>query len=77
MNYTIFAAILGADLILNATFNEITELAKPCRFSDCSHISEPGCAVLSAVSNQQLSQRRLLSYQKLMREQALNGHYIS
>ncbi len=55
------------------TFGEITELAEQCRFSDCSHSSEPGCAVQQAIEEGVLAPRRLTSYQKLMREQALNS----
>lgn len=58
---------------VNATFSEITDLALTCRFSDCSHTKEPGCAVLKAVDSGELDERRLVSYQKLMREQAING----
>lgn len=55
------------------TFGEITALAEQCRFGDCSHSSEPGCAVQQAIVAGTLAPRRLISYQKLMREQALNG----
>ncbi|MER5513610.1 ribosome small subunit-dependent GTPase A [Streptomyces sp. NPDC002763] len=49
-------------------FSEIEELAKGCRFSDCGHESEPGCAVRLAVETGELPVRRLESYRKLMRE---------
>ena len=49
-------------------FAEIEELAGRCRFHDCAHIAEPGCAVLVAVENGELPERRLDSYRKLMRE---------
>ncbi|PSW22274.1 ribosome small subunit-dependent GTPase A [Photobacterium sanctipauli] len=55
------------------TFSEITELAQQCRFGDCSHESEPGCVVQQAIADGTLAPRRLVSYQKLMREQALNS----
>jgi ribosome biogenesis GTPase len=58
---------------VSETFGEITELAQNCRFFDCSHKSEPGCAVQRAIKAGQLPERRLLSYQKLHLEQALNG----
>ena len=54
------------------TFSEITELASECRFSDCQHQDEPGCAVLQAIEAGHLDERRLVSYRKLMREQAFN-----
>jgi ribosome biogenesis GTPase len=49
-------------------FAEIEELAGQCRFQDCAHVAEPGCAVLAAVDSGDLSERRLDSYRKLMRE---------
>ncbi|MFB6551011.1 ribosome small subunit-dependent GTPase A [Streptomyces sp. NPDC056405] len=49
-------------------FAEIEELGRDCRFHDCAHESEPGCAVLAALDTGELPQRRLESYRKLMRE---------
>lgn len=49
-------------------FSEIEELAGGCRFHDCAHGSEPGCAVLEAVETGVLPERRLESYRKLLRE---------
>jgi len=49
-------------------FSEIEELAERCRFHDCAHDAEPGCAVRDAVESGELSHRRLESYRKLMRE---------
>jgi ribosome biogenesis GTPase / thiamine phosphate phosphatase len=43
-------------------------LAQECRFHDCRHVSEPGCAVQSALARQQLSPQRFESYLKLRRE---------
>lgn len=53
---------------LGKTFSEIIELAKQCRFTDCQHQSEPGCAVQAAVADGQLSTDRLEHYRKLIRE---------
>lgn len=58
---------------VSETFNEITELALQCRFGNCSHDTEPGCAVNAAIESGRLSARRLTSYQKLNREQAVNS----
>lgn len=58
---------------ISATFADIEELARGCRFSDCQHSTEPGCAVLSALDSGALDERRLRSYSKLLREQALNA----
>ncbi|MEV6592070.1 ribosome small subunit-dependent GTPase A [Streptomyces acidicola] len=49
-------------------FAEIEELAAECRFHDCAHAAEPGCAVLAAVDSGELPERRLDSYRKLLRE---------
>ncbi|GAA4895519.1 ribosome small subunit-dependent GTPase A [Streptomyces coeruleoprunus] len=49
-------------------FAEIEELAAECRFHDCAHQAEPGCAVLVAVEEGTLPERRLDSYRKLLRE---------
>lgn len=49
-------------------FSEIESLAEQCRFHDCAHEAEPGCAVLAALEDGSLSQRRLESYRKLIRE---------
>ncbi|MEU5631723.1 ribosome small subunit-dependent GTPase A [Streptomyces rishiriensis] len=49
-------------------FAEIEEFARDCRFHDCAHDAEPGCAVRAAVDEGELSVRRLESYRKLVRE---------
>ena len=58
---------------VNSTFSEITSLAEHCRFANCRHDNEPGCAVQDAISQGELQSRRLSSYQKLMREQEFNS----
>ena len=57
-----------AEAGVGQTFAEIEELAAECRFHDCSHEREPGCAVLAAVDDGELPVRRLESYRKLVRE---------
>ncbi|WP_328421772.1 ribosome small subunit-dependent GTPase A [Streptomyces sp. NBC_00443] len=57
-----------AEAGVGQVFSEIEELAGRCRFQDCAHESEPGCAVRSAVDAGELPERRLESYRKLMRE---------
>jgi len=54
----------------SATFSDIAELAAHCRFRDCAHESEPGCAVIDAVAKGELPAARLDSYRKLRLEQA-------
>ncbi len=55
---------------LAAAFADITALARSCRFSDCGHHHEPGCAVLAAIADGSLERRRLESYVKLGEEAA-------
>jgi len=54
---------------LEATFADITALAEACRFGDCKHRTEPGCAVQAAIAEGTLTVRRLESFEKLQREQ--------
>ena len=58
---------------LSKTFAEIEELARHCRFRDCTHTSEPGCAVLAAAESGELDSRRLESYHKLEHETSYDG----
>jgi ribosome biogenesis GTPase len=53
---------------LESVFTDIEELAELCRFDDCAHRAEPGCAVVEAVETGELPQRRLDSWFKLNRE---------
>ncbi|GAA2145058.1 ribosome small subunit-dependent GTPase A [Kitasatospora kazusensis] len=53
---------------LAQAFSDIEELAENCRFHDCGHHSEPGCAVSAALADGTLPQRRMDSYLKLQRE---------
>ena len=50
------------------TFEDIADLASRCRFRDCGHAHEPGCAVREAVQGGSLDPKRLESYRKLQRE---------
>ena len=52
------------------TFSDIEELAGGCRFHDCRHAGEPGCAVSGAVADGRITPQRLENYHKLAREQA-------
>lgn len=62
----LYAMSQGVDLV----FSDIEELALRCRFHDCGHAGEPGCAVLEAVESGELPERRLESWRKLQREAA-------
>ena len=55
---------------LSETFSDVEELAAQCRFSDCAHRTEPGCAVQAALEDGTLSFARWASYKKLQRELA-------
>lgn len=57
-----------AEAGVGQVFSEIEELAEGCRFHDCAHDAEPGCAVLAAIEDGSLPERRLESYRKLLRE---------
>jgi ribosome biogenesis GTPase / thiamine phosphate phosphatase len=60
--------VLGDEGALGATFDEIASYARSCRFSDCRHETEPGCAVRSAIEAGIISAGRLASHQKLEAE---------
>jgi ribosome biogenesis GTPase len=55
---------------LDLAFGDLAELAARCRFRDCGHGGEPGCAVTAAVDDGSLSVDRLDSFHKLQREAA-------
>lgn len=55
---------------LGGSFQDIEDLAKRCRFSDCLHGDEPGCAVREAVEDGLLDPGRLASYEKMKREES-------
>lgn len=63
----------GADA-LDGAFDEIAEFARRCRFADCTHASEPGCAVREGVESGAIERERWESYSKLQRE--LRHHAI-
>jgi ribosome biogenesis GTPase len=61
---------LGETSDVEASFVDIGDLAEGCRFTDCRHEAEPGCAVLAAVAEGLLDAARLESFRKLQRERA-------
>ena len=65
--------IAGVDEALADVFDDIEALSANCRFKDCRHESEPGCAVLKAVDNGELDERRVRNYMKLLRENERNS----
>ncbi len=62
--------LLESDEGLHATFDEIESVAAGCRFADCTHTGEPGCAVRQAVADGEVDAARLASFHKLRRELA-------
>ncbi|ACY17770.1 ribosome small subunit-dependent GTPase A [Haliangium ochraceum] len=64
--------MLGGEGGLEVAFAELAEVAARCRFRDCTHDDEPGCAVLAAVAEGELGEERVRSYRRLRRERAAN-----
>jgi ribosome biogenesis GTPase len=62
--------LLGVGDGLDQGFEDILELSANCRYANCSHTQEPGCAVLAAVKSGELSEARYFSYMKLKTESA-------
>ena len=62
---------------LDDVFAEIASLAEKCRFADCSHDTEPGCAVLAAVDTGELDAERLRRYRKLQSEDRRNTETLA
>ena len=59
---------IGVSDAIEESFSDITELSNGCRFTNCTHTNEPGCSLLAAVENGELSQGRYQSYLKLLKE---------
>ena len=59
---------------LEETFDDVTAIIDSCRFRDCTHAAEPGCAVRQAVQSGTVSAERWNSYQKLQKELAYEEH---
>lgn len=59
---------------LEMTFSDIVELAKDCKFNNCSHTDEPGCKVIEAIEDGSLSEDELENYKKLERQ---SEHFTS
>jgi ribosome biogenesis GTPase len=60
--------IVGASDGVNVGFEEFVALSANCRYTNCSHEHEPGCAVRAAVENGELNEDRYSSYIKLKNE---------
>lgn len=64
--------LLASDDGIDESFSEISDLAGSCRFADCTHTQEPGCAVLSAVESGAIREDRYESFLKLRKESAFH-----
>ena len=60
------------DAGMDETFSEIIELSMNCKFSNCTHIKEKGCAILSAIKDGSLSEKRYKNYIKMKNELSFN-----
>lgn len=65
--------LMGTAEVMKDTFAELGELALSCRFSNCTHGGEPGCAIAQAVANGTLSEERYRNYLKLKQESEIRG----
>jgi ribosome biogenesis GTPase len=70
-------AIAEAESGVQRMFDDVETLAAQCRFADCGHDTEPGCAVRGAIDSGELDEARLTSYLKLRREEAYNRESIA
>ncbi len=60
--------VLDMEEGIDETFSDVVELFDQCKFNDCSHTNEPGCAVLAALADGTLSEERWATYQQLHQE---------
>ena len=69
--------LLDAQEGVDEVFSDILDLADTCRFSDCRHEAEPGCAVQAAISDGALDADRLERWRKLRREDQRNSETVA
>ena len=69
--------VADVDQGLDRLFEDIEALSEQCRFRDCAHESEPGCAVRDAIADGEMDESRLVSYRKLSAEQRRLGAEIA
>jgi len=63
---------LAVESGIDETFSEIVELSRLCKFNNCSHTSEKGCAILAAIDAGELSEKRYKNYLRMKNESAFN-----
>jgi ribosome biogenesis GTPase len=66
-------ALAGSEDGLAKAFSDVEELAAACRFADCAHAGEPGCAVQASIDAGDLAAARMDSWRKLQRELAFQA----
>jgi ribosome biogenesis GTPase len=64
--------VMDVETGLNDTFSEIAELAGECKFKDCTHTLEEGCAILKALEDGTITRERYQSYRKMFKEAEYN-----
>jgi len=64
--------IISNESGISSTFNEIDELSDQCRYKDCTHTVEVGCAVLEALQSGEISEERYENFLKLYKESKYN-----
>jgi ribosome biogenesis GTPase len=64
--------ILGAESGMESGYSDITARSSSCRYRDCTHTSEPGCAVIEAVQSGEITQEHYENYLKLRKESEFN-----
>jgi ribosome biogenesis GTPase len=69
--------LAGVEEGLDAVFRDIEDLSAHCRFSDCTHQTEPGCAVRAAIESGALESARLERYRKLIAEDRYNSQTVA
>jgi len=63
---------MSVDTGLNETFTKIIDLANNCKYSNCSHTIEKGCAIMAAIDDGNLSRKQYNNYVKMKNESAFN-----
>jgi len=69
--------LADVDVTAAAVFDDVDKLARACRFRDCRHQAEPGCAVRAAIEAGSLDPRRLDSYRKLASEESARAEAVA
>ena len=68
IEFMLFDVLERGDILGSGAFEDIEALAVDCRYADCRHDREPGCAVRAALERGDLAEERMRSYRKMERE---------